>query len=166
MTELVAISFDDEMKADEAALAAARLGRAGKLEIEDLAVVVKNTRGKVKVRQTVDVTPGQGAAAGSFWGLFVGILLGGPLGGALWGAGAGALWGKLVDLGVDEGFMKDLAERLEPGSSALFTLVRAVEPDAVLDEMRRFDGHVLHTSLPDDAERAVHDALEASSVTA
>ncbi len=165
MSELVVIAFDDEMKADEAAIAAARLDRSGKLELQDLAVAVKTTRGKLKVRQTVDITPGRAAAAGGWWGLFIGILLGGPLGGALWGAGAGALWGKLVDLGVDEGFMKDLAERLEPGSSALFTLVRNVDPEAVLDELRRFDGQVLHTSLPEQAETAIHDALETSSAT-
>lgn len=166
MSNLVVVAFDDELKADEAMVAAVRLQRQHQIDIEDAAIVVKTRKGKIKVRETTDITASKGAAVGSWWGLLIGVLLGGPLGGVLWGAGVGALYGKMVDLGVDEKFMKEVGATLAPGHSAIFFLIRSVNPEAVLNELARFDGRVLRTSFPAEVEAEITSALEKTAATA
>lgn len=165
MSNLVVVAFDDELKADEAMVAAARLQRQHQIDIEDAAIVVKTHKGKIKVRETTDITAGKGAAVGSWWGLLIGVLLGGPLGGVLWGAGLGALYGKMVDLGVDEKFMKEVGETLAPGHSAIFFLIRSANPEAAMEELSRFDGRVLRTSFPSSVEAEITSALEKTATS-
>lgn len=78
------------------------------------------------------------------------------------GAGAGALSGKLTDIGISDQMMKDLAASFEPGSSALFVLIRKATTDKVLEGLHTFvgKGKVFKTSLTQDAEKALRDALE------
>ena len=80
--------------------------------------------------------------------------------GAAVGAGAGALSGKLKDIGISDDFMKQLGETITPGSSALFVLVRKATPDKVLEELKRFKGKVLRTSLTKDKEEDLREVLE------
>ena len=107
------------------------------IELEDAAVVVKDEHGKIKLKQAVNLT-GAGAASGGFWGLLIGILFFNPLLGAAVGAASGALAGAFSDIGVDDNFIRELGETLQPKSSALFVLVRKVTPDKVLEEVSKF----------------------------
>ena len=79
------------------------------------------------------------------------------------GAGAGALHGHLTDYGIDDTFMHGLSEQLQPGSSALFVLARSISADKVTDELSRFEGKVLRTSLSDTQERKLREALESQA---
>ena len=97
---------------------------------------------------------------GSFWGMLIGFLFLNPLAGAAVGAGAGALSGKFADIGINDAFMKDLAETFTPGTSALFVLVRKSTPDKVLDGLKGFKGKVLQTSLTKDKEEELRKVLE------
>jgi uncharacterized membrane protein len=58
--------------------------------------------------------------------------------------------------------MKDLASTMNPGTSALFVLVRKSTPDKVLDEIRGTGGKVLKTSLSHDDEEKLQAALSAA----
>ena len=60
-------------------------------------------------------------------------------------AGAGALSGSLVDYGINDDFVKSQAETIPPNSSALFILVRKVQPEKVLAELSGVKGKVLRT---------------------
>lgn len=51
------------------------------------------------------------------------------------------------DDGVDDNFMRELGSALETGTSAIFVLVRQATPDKVLEEVSKFGGKVLRTSL-------------------
>ena len=77
------------------------------------------------------------------------------------GASAGAVSGALTDVGIDDKFMKELAENMKPGSSTLFVLVRKATPDKVLDELKGSGGKVLKTSLSHDDEAKLQAALSA-----
>jgi len=55
--------------------------------------------------------------------------------------------------------MKELGTTLEPGTSALFVLVRQATPDKVLEEVKPFGGKVLKTSLSKEAEANLQTAL-------
>ena len=56
--------------------------------------------------------------------------------------------------------MKELGQTFQPGTSALFVLVRKVTPDKVLEELKGFKGRVLKTSLTKDKEEELRKVLE------
>lgn len=160
--ELVAIVFDKPTRADEVLLNLTHLQQEGAIKLADAVIVTKHEGGKTKVRQTMDLTPGKGALAGGWWGLLIGTIFGGPAMGLLVGAASsatGALYGRLVDLGLDDGWIRQMAEWIDPGSSALLLLVSDARLDEVLAELRRFEGKVVTTTLPDEVRRRLEEAL-------
>mgnify|MGYP005842316061 CR=1 FL=1 len=82
-------------------------------------------------------------------------------GSSLAAVGAGALSGYLMDVGIDDRFMKRAAEALTPGQAALCVLVRKVTADKVLPEMAPCGGTVLRTNLTAEQEQGLRDALKA-----
>lgn len=163
MADLIVVAYDDEFKADEVRLTLARLQREHLVELEDAAIVVKDKQGKVRLNQAVNLTAA-GAVSGGFWGLLIGTLFFAPLLGAAVGAASGAIGGALTDIGVDDQFMKELGETLQPGSSALFVLVRKATPDKVLDEVAQYGGKVLRTSLSKDQEAQLQEVLNSRGI--
>ena len=161
MSDLIVIGFDDEHKAFEMRATLAKLQKEYLIEMEDVVVVTKDDKGKVKLHQAVNLTAA-GAVGGTFWGMLIGMIFLNPLLGAAVGAGAGALSGKLRDIGISDEFMKGLGETFKAGTSALFVLVRKVTPDKVLEELKGFKGKVLKTSLTKDKEDELRKVLEQS----
>lgn len=159
MSDLIVIAYDNEFKAEEVRLTLAKLQVEHLIELEDAAVVVKDEHGKIKLKQAVNLTSA-GAASGGFWGVLIGILFFNPLLGAAVGAASGALAGAFTDIGVDDNFIRELGETLQPKSSALFVLVRKVTPDKVLEEVGKFGGKVLRTSLTKDEESQLQTVLD------
>ena len=119
----------------------------------------------MKLHQIHNLTAA-GAISGGFWGALIGLLFLSPILGAAIGAGAGAVGGTLTDIGIDDNFMKDLASTLQPGSSALFVLVRKMTADKVLEELHGTGGKVLKTSLSHDDEKKLQAALDAAQPVA
>ncbi|MGD8266658.1 MAG: DUF1269 domain-containing protein [Desulfobacterales bacterium] len=158
MSDLVVIGFDDEHTAFEMRAALAKLQKEYLISMEDVVVVTKDEKGKVKLHQAVNLTAA-GAVGGTFWGMLIGLIFLNPLLGAAVGAGAGAISGKLSDIGIDDKFMKELGETITAGSSALFVLVRKATPDKVLAELKGFRGKVLKTSLTEDKEEKLREVL-------
>jgi uncharacterized membrane protein len=161
MSDLVAISFDDEHTAFEMRAELVKLQKEYLIEMDDVVVVTKDDKGKVKLHQAVNLTAA-GAMGGTFWGMLIGMIFLNPLVGAAIGAGAGALSGKLRDIGISDDFMKELGETFKNNTSALFVLVRKVTPDKVLEELKGFRGKVLKTSLTKDKEEELREVLEQS----
>lgn len=159
MSNLVVIGFDDEHTAFEMRAALAKMQKEYLIEMEDVVVVTKDEKDKVKLHQAVNLTAA-GAAGGGFWGMLIGMIFLNPLLGAAMGAGAGALSGKLRDIGISNNFMKELGETLTPGSSALFVLIRKATPDKVLEQLKQFKGRVVQTSLTAEKESELRAALE------
>jgi uncharacterized membrane protein len=117
---LVAIVFDKPGRASEVLVNLMNLAQEGAVRLSDAVVVTKGDDGRGRVQQTVEITPARGALIGGWLGLFAGLFIG-PLAIA-GGAAAGAIYGKLVDRGLDDGWIKQMAEWLEPGGSALLLL--------------------------------------------
>ena len=91
--------------------------------LEDAAIAVRKQDGKVKINQAVNLVKG-GAFGGAFWGFLIGLIFFVPFLGAAVGAATGALSGKFSDLGVDDKFIKEVGDTLQPGNSALFLLFK------------------------------------------
>jgi uncharacterized membrane protein len=157
MSDLIVVGFKDEFKADEVMNELRRLQSEYLVDLEDAAVVVRNQEGKVKIKQAQELVAA-GALSGSYWGVLLSVLFFNPIF-ALVGAAAGALSGALSDIGIDDNFMRDLGSTIEPGTSAIFVLVRKSTPDRVLADLSKFEGKVLRTSLSKEDEAKLQAAL-------
>ena len=165
MSDLVVLAFDTETGAAEMRDELIRLQKQKIVELEDAAVVVRKQDGKVKVKQAVSLV-GEGALGGAFWGLLIGIIFWMPWLGLALGALGGALGGSLTDIGVDDKFIKEVSNTIEPGHSALFLLVRKATPDKLADELKKFDAKVLQTSLSEEDEEKLRVLFGAEEVEA
>jgi uncharacterized membrane protein len=165
--QILVIALDKPSRASELLLSLSNLAREGKVRMHDAVIVAKDEGGRSRVVQTVDVTPAKGALAGTWWGMLAGLLVGGPvfLATAVGGAAAGALYGRLVDRGLDDGWVKQMAQWVEPSRSALLLLVDAGFDHDVITELHRFEGigHVAYTTLPPDARAEVERALSSAN---
>ena len=161
MSELIVIGYEDPFKAEETRIKLVKMQKDYLIDLEDAVVAVKDKDGKVKLNQAFPLTQ-MGAVGGSFWGALVGLLFLNPLLGAAVGAGAGALSGALSDVGVNDQFMKDIAQGFQPNTSALFVLVRKATADKVLTELQGAGGKILQTSLSHDDEARLQAALDAA----
>ena len=160
MSTLVVVGYDDQFKAEEIRLALEKMQQEYLIDLEDAVVAVKDQEGKVRLHQAVNTTAA-GALSGGFWGALIGMIFLNPLLGMAVGAGAGAVSGALTDVGINDQFMKDLAETMQPGSSTLFVLVRKATPDKVLEQLKGTGGKVLKTSLSHEDEAKLQAGLNA-----
>lgn len=164
MSDLIAIVYPTEAKAEEVRQRLFDLQKEYLVKIGDAVIATKTDGGKVKLNQVVNTTAA-GAASGSFWGLLIGVLFLNPLLGVAVGAASGALGGALTDVGINDKFIKDLAANLQEGNAALFVLVQEMTADKVLKEISPYGGTVLKSSLDETKEQVLRDALASASAT-
>jgi uncharacterized membrane protein len=158
--DLWAFVFDSSLRAQEALLASMRLVARQQLKLEDAAIVAK-VRGRVRITQTKDVSPSQGAVGGAWIGILAGLFLGpgGPLIGGALGAAAGGLFAKLRDFGIDDDEMKRMGEELADGEAALFLLVEDCHRMRALHEVSRFPARILVTTADPELVEEVRSRL-------
>jgi uncharacterized membrane protein len=164
MSDLIVIAFKDEQTAFALCAELAKMQKEYLIEMEDVVVVTKDDKGKVKLHQATNMTA-MGAVTGGFWGMLIGLIFLNPLLGVAVGAGAGAVSGALTDIGVDDKMMKELAASFKPGCSAVFVLVRKATGDKVLEGLKEFTGKgkVLQTSLAKDKEEELRAVIEGAT---
>ena len=109
------------------------------------------SRRKPKVRELGSLT-GPGALWGGFWGLLLGLIFLVPLAGLAFGAGAGAVAGGLVDVGIDDAFIKRIRADVTPGTSAAFVLSHGATADVVAEALRDLDVQLLRSNLSEEEE--------------
>jgi uncharacterized membrane protein len=165
MSNLVAIAYPDRATAEDVMATLGRLQTEHSIELEDAVVVTREEDGKVKLHQSNKLVAG-GAAGGALWGGLIGLIFFVPLLGMAVGAATGAATGALMDVGVDDKFMKDLGSKLQPGGAAIIVLVHRSTPDKVLPEVAKFGGDVIQTSLDNEAEERLRHILEARDAAA
>ena len=168
MSELVVVGFDDTQQADRALTELVRLSKEHLIDLEDAVVAIRTPDGQVRIKQSVNLV-GLGAAQGSLSGALLGSLVGllflnpllGFAAGAAVGAGSGALAGSLSDYGINDDLIRSIGDTLQPNTSALFVLIRKVQPEKVLAEMTSagFHGRVIRSSLSPQQEQRLQAAL-------
>jgi uncharacterized membrane protein len=160
MSNLIAIAYDDVGRARHVLDVVHELAVEHAITLEDAVIVERRPDGKIKLHQTAK--PGAiGAAGGALWGGLIGLLFLAPLVGMAVGAAAGGAAGAMTDLGVDDRFLRRLGEELAPGAAAAILLVRDATPDKVLPRVSPYGGRIIHTSLSDEAEAHLQEALTA-----
>ena len=165
MATLVVLGYDTETHAEETKLKLAQLQGENLLELEDALIAIKTTNGKVKLIQPINLTA-TGAASGSFWGLLIGMIFMMPIVGVAIGAATGAIGGALTDLGINDDFMKNIAENLKPGGSQLFILFKSWTEDKALLELQGLGGTIILTSLSHEDTEKLQAALDAAKADA
>ena len=158
MATLVVIDYESEVKAEEVRLALLKMQKEYLIDLADAVVVVRDDKGRVRLRQLYNLTAA-GAATGGFWGALIGLLFLNPLFGFAIGAAAGAVSGALRDVGIDDNFMKELGATLKPGTAALCILVHQMTPDKVVEELQRYGGTLIKTNLCHENEGRLRAAL-------
>jgi uncharacterized membrane protein len=134
------------------------------VQLKDAAIVYKTQDGRIQLKQTMDLTTGKGAGRGSFWGFLIGLVLGGPIGGALLGVVAGAIYGGMTDKGIDDKFMRNVGQAMQPQTSAIFLLIKEEDYAQAIPYLKSFDAEIHESEFSDKAEDAVNKALENEDV--
>ena len=122
--QLIVAAFKDEKTAKEALDVLKKAQREKLIKIDNAAVLRKDEKGKLHIKETADMGGGKGAALGGVAGAAIGLIAGPAL---LVPAAVGALVGGLAAKARDSGFsdarLKALGEGLTPGSSAIVAVV-------------------------------------------
>jgi uncharacterized membrane protein len=135
-----------------------QLRRRDVIELGDAAVVEREADGKVRLQQATNLV-GAGALGGAAWGALVGLFFLSPWLGMAVGAAAGALAGRFTDIGIDDDFIREVGETVQPGQSALFLLIDRWDEPAVLAQLDAAGAVVLRSSLPAEQEARLQAAL-------
>jgi uncharacterized membrane protein len=157
-SSLIVMAFDTEEEAEKVREALVSGKKQGLLQIDDAAVVVKDASGKVHVKNQVSRGTWTATGVGGLLGLLIGTVFF-PIGGLVMGLAGGALVGRMMNLGVDGKFVKQVEEEIQPGTSALFILAGNADPTGALAILRQFEGRVIQTNLSSEAEESLRRAL-------
>jgi uncharacterized membrane protein len=162
MSDLIAVAYPDKETAETVRRTLVQLTVERVIDLADAVVITREQSGRIKLHQAARPAAA-GATGGALWGGVIGLLFLAPLFGMAVGAAVGGATGAMSDVGINDGYMRALGEHLVPGGAALIVLVRSSTPDKVLPQIQRFGGVVLQTSLDDESEQRLQDALEAGA---
>lgn len=155
------MSFKSEDEAGRVLEEVGELQKQNLIKVEDAATAIRHSDGKVKVKQANSLV-GAGALGGAFWGMLFGLLFFVPFLGLAVGAATGALFGKASDYGINDQFIKQVSDSIQPGNSAIFLLVSEAKVDKVIDHLKPFGGEIIHTSLSKEEEAHLKEAYAAA----
>jgi uncharacterized membrane protein len=165
MSDLIVAGFEGEFTADEVLLDLLKMEQVHLIDLDDAAVAARKKDGTFRIKCS-NVLVMADAATGSQWGLVIGAVLLNPLMGTLAGGVIGATVGKVIKvlkkIGVEEEFIREVADTLKPDSSAIFILVRKTLPEKVVEELRKFRGKLLRSSLATANEVELQKILQES----
>ncbi len=156
MAQLIVLGFDDEPAADAFIGKLQQMGKAQIIGISDVVKVTRTADGKTKIKQGLNLTA-TGALSGAFWGMLIGMIFWMPWLGLAIGAASGAIGGKLSDVGINDDFIKETAEAVQPGQAGVFLMVEKSTPDKVAAEIEGTKARIIQTNLSDEQEAQLRD---------
>jgi uncharacterized membrane protein len=160
MKRMLVVIFDSEEKAYEGARGLETLSEESMIAVYDDVVVKKDGDGTTtSVVKTHDTDP-QGTMGGTAVGSLIGLLGGGPIGLAV-GATTGFVLGAAADVArarLGRHFVREIADALGPGHTALVAEIDEEDTDPVDGRMRALGGSIFRSDLSDvaDADRERH----------
>jgi uncharacterized membrane protein len=135
------------------------LQRQQLIQVLDAATVSwEEGRKKPKTRELREAKRA-GALGGGFWGLLFGLIFFIPILGLAIGAATGALIGSMADVGISDSFIRDVREKVTPGTSALFVLSSDAVIDRVAERFSGTDSELIRTNLSTDQEAKLREAF-------
>jgi len=182
MAELIVVGFKQDMyRASEVLNTLQDMNNSWVVDLHDAVAVYRDYNGKLRVDQSYQMTTGEGAGWGGLVGGLIGAALAAPFtagasaaaaaaaiaagglsGGAI-GATAGAIdadsWKQ--DFGISDDFVQRVGAMVQPGDSAIFALLRAIDPELVAAQFRGYGGTILRTTLSEAQRAKVEQTLHA-----
>jgi uncharacterized membrane protein len=178
MAELIVVGFKKDMyRASEVLNTLQDMNNSWVVDLHDAVAVYRDYNGKLRVDQSYQLTTGEGAAWGGVFGALIGALLAAPftggasaavalaagtIGGGSLGASLGAVdassWKD--DYGISEDFVQNVGTMVQPGDSAIFALLRTLDPQLVADQFRGYGGTILRTTLSAQQKEKVEATLQ------
>jgi len=149
--QLIVAAFKEEKAAKEALGALKEASKQGLIKIENAAVLRKDGKGKLHIKETHDMGGGKGAAFGGVAGAAIGMIAGPALVvPAAVGALVGGLTAKLRDMGFSNERLETLGEGLQPGSSAIVAVVEHTWVDKVEEALAEAEADVTMAEIKAD----------------
>lgn len=158
MSNLIVIVFDDADQAGQLRDTLKSVEHEGRLSLDDSAVIVKDAKGKIHVKNQMDRGTKIGAVTGGLLGLLLASVFF-PIGGLIIGAAAGGLIGKTAGLGISKSFVKEVSASMTENSSALFVIVRDSDPAVAVAALSKYEGKLYQTTLDPEDEKTLRRAL-------
>jgi uncharacterized membrane protein len=160
MATLTAWKFDDPDEAERAMHVLEDLQKQELIDVIDGAWVTWPAgRRAPKTHQMHHGGAAVGALGGGYFGLLFGVLFFVPLLGLAIGAAAGAGIGKLTAIGIDDGFVEEVRQKVTPGTSALFALTDAAVEDPVSQALSKFHAELITSNLSPEQEQHVRETF-------
>jgi len=135
MAELVVVGFHGKRRAAEALDELQRLSDDWAIELQEGVAVYRRDNGKLRMEASVNPTENEGAGIGGALGLLVGVIL------------AEHAWDWKGRFGIPDEFVRSVAKMIQPGDSAVFALLSAHDPGAVVRHFATDGGTVLRTTI-------------------
>jgi len=179
MAELIVVGFKKDMyRASEVLNTLQDMNENWVVDLHDAVAVYRDYKGKLRVDQSYQATTAEGAGLGALVGGMLGALIAAPFTGgasvaavltaasatgAVFGAAVGAVdaesWKE--DYGISEDFVQSIGTMVQPGDSAIFALLRTLDPDLVAAQFKGYGGTILRTTLNDWQRAKVEATLQA-----
>ena len=161
--QLIVAAFQDEKAADEALKMLKQARREKLIGIVDAAVLRKDEKGKLHIKETADMGGGKGAALGGVAGAAIGLIAGPAL---VVPAAVGALIGGLAAKARDSGFEDDrlrtIGDSLKPGTSAIVAVVEHKWVGGVQKAMQEAGADAVTEALSADIATQLDQGHEAA----
>jgi uncharacterized membrane protein len=149
--QLIVAAYKDEKAAGEALKALKQAQKEKLIKIENAAVLHKDAKGKLHIKETADMGGKKGAALGGVAGAAIGAIAGAALVVPVAvGALIGGLTAKLRDSGFEDARLQQIGEGLKPGSSAIVAVVEHIWVDQVKKAMAEAEADVFTAALSSD----------------
>jgi uncharacterized membrane protein len=149
--QLIVAAFKEEGGADAALAELKEIKKEKIINIQDAAVLRKDSQGKLHVNEIGDMTGTRGGAVGGVVGAGLGILSGGATL-ALTGIGAvvGGLAAKLRDSGFNDQRLRTIGSGLTPSSSALVAVIEHAWVTEIERELQAAGAQVVTEAIAAD----------------
>ena len=164
MSTLIAMVFDGPYDAEKARLELRMMEKDELVDLEESVVLVRDKKGKIHFHHSQHFTLPL-SLGGSFVGMLVGLMILNPLValiGGITGTALGAVLGALKEIGIEEDFMKDLADGMRAGSSSLFIVTRRGDPQKIMEALKPYEGKILCNALYHQDESKLKAACQLS----
>jgi uncharacterized membrane protein len=150
--QLIVAAFNEEKAADQALEALKQAKKEKLIGILDAAVIRRDEKNKLHLKETADVGGGKGALVGGALGAVLGLIAGpaGLLVGAAAGALTGGVAGKAIDAGIPDDRLKEIGEALKPGTSAIVAIIEHRWVAEIENELAAAGAQVMTEALKAD----------------
>ncbi len=148
--QVVIAAFNDEKSAKEALKALNQAKRSGLIDIQDAAILRRDAKNKLHVKDIHEMTTGKGAMVGAVTGGVIGLLAGPLVVAGAAGALVGALASKLRDTGFSNQRLQQIGDGLKPGSSAIIAVIEHKWVEAVQKELEKAANDILVQEISSD----------------